>query len=227
MAVRVLRHLEVPALLAVPVALVLGAFAQTDQTALLVLAVAIAAITVFFARFETSKPALRQIMPVVVLAALAAAGRLLFAAIADFKPVSAIAIIAGAVFGRQTGFMVGAIAALVSNLFLGQGPWTPWQMYAWGLVGYFAGILAERGAFERTPLLYAYGFVSPLLYGFLLNTWHIVGFVHPITWETAVLAYAAGIGFDVTHAVATVVFLAILYQPWKKKLERIKRKYGI
>lgn len=227
MIARVLPKLEIPALAAVLAALAFGAVAQFDQTALLSLGVVVGALVVFFARFETSKPALRQIMPTVVLAALAAAGRILFAALPDFKPVSAIAIIAGAAFGRQAGFMVGALAALVSNLFFGQGPWTPWQMYAWGLIGYFAGVLADRGAFERQPVLYVYGFAAPLLYGFLLNSYYIVGFVHPLTWQTALLAYGAGLPFDLVHGAATVVFLAVLYQPWRKKLDRIKRKYGI
>ena len=227
MIARVLPKLEIPALAAVLAALAFGAVAQFDQTALLSLGVVVGALVVFFARFETSKPALRQIMPTVVLAALAAAGRILFAALPDFKPVSAIAIIAGAAFGRQAGFMVGALAALVSNLFFGQGPWTPWQMYAWGLIGYFAGVLADRGAFEKRPVLYVYGFAAPLLYGFLLNRYYIVGFVHPLTWQTALLAYGAGLPFDLVHGAATVVFLAILYQPWRKKLDRIKRKYGI
>ena len=227
MIARVLPKLEIPALAAVLAALAFGAVAQFDQTALLSLGVVVGALVVFFARFETSKPALRQIMPTVVLAALAAAGRILFVALPDFKPVSAIAIIAGAAFGRQAGFMVGALAALVSNLFFGQGPWTPWQMYAWGLIGYFAGVLADRGAFEKRPVLYVYGFAAPLLYGFLLNSYYIVGFVHPLTWQTALLAYGAGLPFDLVHGAATVVFLAILYQPWRKKLDRIKRKYGI
>lgn len=227
MIARVLPKLEIPALAAVLAALAFGAVAQFDQTALLSLGVVVGALVVFFARFETSKPALRQIMPTVVLAALAAAGRILFAALPDFKPVSAIAIIAGAAFGRQAGFMVGALAALVSNLFFGQGPWTPWQMYAWGLIGYFAGVLADRGVFERRPVLYVYGFAAPLLYGFLLNSYYIVGFVHPLTWQTALLAYGAGLPFDLVHGAATVVFLAILYQPWRKKLDRIKRKYGV
>lgn len=227
MIARVLPKLEIPALAAVLAALAFGAVAQFDQTALLSLGVVVGALVVFFARFETSKPALRQIMPTVVLAALAAAGRILFAALPDFKPVSAIAIIAGAAFGRQAGFMVGALAALVSNLFFGQGPWTPWQMCAWGLIGYFAGVLADRGAFERRPVLYVYGFAAPLLYGFLLNSYYIVGFVHPLTWQTALLAYGAGLPFDLVHGAATVVFLAVLYQPWRKKLDRIKRKYGV
>ena len=101
-----------------------SAFAASgvDQAALLSLVVAVASLVLFFAGYEKSAPRLRDTMPVVVLAALAAAGRILFAPFPSFKPVSAIAIIAGAAFGRRSGFMVGAIAALVSNFFFGQGP---------------------------------------------------------------------------------------------------------
>ena len=157
-AARVLRALEAPALVAVPLVLAACAFLNLDQSALLTVVTALLAVGVFFASFETSRPSLRQVMPTVVLAALAAAGRMLFAPIPDFKPVSAICILAGAVFGRRSGFMVGALAALVSNFFFGQGPWTPWQMYAWGLVGYLAGVLADRGWLDRTPVLLAFGF---------------------------------------------------------------------
>lgn len=134
--------LEVLSICATPAILVVCALTSTDQTALLSLVVVLASLGVFFAAYESSAPRLRDIMPTVVLAALAAAGRILLAPIPDFKPVSAIAIIAGVVFGRKSGFMVGALAALASNFFFGQGPWTPWQMYAWGLVGYGAGLLA-------------------------------------------------------------------------------------
>lgn len=224
---RVLRVLEVPALIAVPVALGLCAYFQVAQAALLSVVVAFSALGVFFASFEVSRPALRQIMPTVVLAALAAAGRVLFAPVPDFKPVSAICILAGAVFGRQSGFMVGALAALVSNFFFGQGPWTPWQMYAWGLVGYLAGVLADRGWLDRLPVLYAYGFGSALLYGLLVNSWHVIGFVQPLTLPAVALAFAAAIPFDLMHGVATVVFLAALFVPWRRKLERIKQKYAL
>ena len=130
---------EIVAIFATPAVLAACAIANFNQTALLTLVVVLASIGIFFASYEASRPRLRDIMPTVVLAALAAAGRILFAPIPDFKPVSAIAIIAGVAFGRKSGFMVGALAALASNFFFGQGPWTPWQMYAWGLVGYGAG----------------------------------------------------------------------------------------
>lgn len=196
--------LEVLSICATPAILVVCALVNADQTALLSLVVVLASLGVFFATYESSSPRLRDIMPTVVLAALAAAGRILFAPIPDFKPVSAIAIIAGVVFGRKSGFMVGALAALASNFFFGQGPWTPWQMYAWGLVGYGAGLLAaipakapkstdnsrraECGE-DRSPrkqplierhavLIYIYGFASCLMYGFILNAWSILSFYH-------------------------------------------------
>ncbi|WP_165248471.1 ECF transporter S component [Adlercreutzia sp. ZJ141] len=221
------RVAEPAVLSAVPVSLIVCAYVQIDQTAALTLFIVVAAVGLFFAGFEVSRPALRQIMPTVVLAALAAAGRVLFAPVPDVKPVSAICIVAGAVFGRRCGFMVGALAALVSNFFFGQGPWTPWQMYAWGLVGYVAGVLARTGAFNRTSVVLVYGFASALLYGMLLNGWYVIGYVHPITWPAVVAAFVAAVPFDCIHGAATVAFLAALYVPWRAKLERIKRKYAL
>ena len=247
--------LEALSICATPAILVACTLTNADQTALLSLVVVLASLGVFFATYESSIPRLRDIMPTVVLAALAAAGRILFAPIPDFKPVSAIAIIAGVVFGRKSGFMVGALAALASNFFFGQGPWTPWQMYAWGLVGYGAGLLAaipvrasnrasESGLAEcgedRSPrkqplierhavLIYIYGFASCLMYGFILNAWSILSFYHAQASGLAgiLLVYATALPFDVTHGVATVVFLAALYAPWRRKLKRIKSKYGM
>lgn len=226
-AARVLGALEVPALIAVPAVLGLCAYFQVEQAALLTMMAALAAVGVFFAGFEASRPALRQIMPAVVLGALAAAGRILFAPVPDFKPVSAICILAGAVFGRRSGFLVGALAALVSNFFFGQGPWTPWQMYAWGLVGYLAGVLADRGWLDKTPVLCVYGLLSGLLYGALLNGWYVVGFVHPLTWSAVLFAFGMALPFDALHGAATVTFLLALYAPWRRKLERIKRKHAL
>ena len=221
------RAAETCVLLAVPAALVACAVLDVGGAAALTLAVALAAIAVFLAAYERSRPALRQVMPTVVLAALAAAGRVLFAAVPDVKPVSAICILAGVVLGRRSGFMTGALAALTSNFFFGQGAWTPWQMYAWGLVGYLAGALAERGLMERTGVVLAYGFASALIYGLLLNGWYVIGFVSPLTWASVVAAYAAGLPFDLVHGVATVAFLAALYVPWRRKLERVVAKYAL
>ncbi len=233
MFARVWQHIEPFVLLAVPVCMGLTLYAGVAQSALLMLAVVALVIALFFAGYEAGRPALRQIMPTLVLAALAAAGRVLFGPIPDFKPVSAIAIIAGAALGRRNGFMVGALAALTSNFFFGQGMWTPWQMYAWGMVGHAGGMLADAGAFERAdgavrmPVLLAFGFASAMLYGVIINAYDVIGFVHPLTWAGIVARVAAAVPFDVTHGIATCVFLAALYRPWMRSLRRIVQKYGL
>ncbi len=214
-------------MIATPASLFLFAYFQISQTALITLLVAGVSIALFFVGYERSKPSIRQFMPTAVLGALGAAGRILFAPIPDFKPVSAICIISGVVFGRRNGFMVGCIAALVSNFFFGQGAWTPWQMYSWGLIGYMAGVFNDAGLFKHKAALYVWAFLGPLLYGLILNSWYLVGFVHPITWESALLTYGAGLPLDLTHSAATVIFLAALYEPWKKKLVRIQQKYAL
>ena len=224
---RALASLEIPALVAVPVAMVAFALAGMRASAGLTLVVALLALGLLFASFEASRPALRQLMPTAVLAAVAAAGRVLFAPLPDVKPVSAIAILAGAALGRRSGFVVGALAALASNVFFGQGPWTPWQMYAWGLVGYVSGVLGERGLLERMPVLYVWGFASGLVYGLILNGYHVLGYVQPLTWESALLACAASLPLDVTHGIATVAFLAAIWLPWGRAIRRVVAKYDL
>ena len=224
---RTLSALELPALLAVPVLMVALALAGVDATAGLTLLVALLAVGLVFASFEASRPPLRQLMPTAVLAATAAAGRVLFAPIPDVKPVSAIAVIAGATLGRRSGFMVGAVAALVSNFFFGQGSWTPWQMYAWGLVGYLGGVLADRCLLERGGVLYAWGFLSALMYGAILNGYYVLGFVRPLTWPSVLAAYAAGFPLDCVHGVATAAFLAAIWLPWGRAIRRVVAKYDL
>ncbi len=234
-AATVLHYAEIPMLILVPVVLFAAVIFEIDQAALLTMLVALVAVGVFIAGFETSHPALRQIMPTVVLAAVAVAGRILFFAVPSFQPVSAICILSGIVFGRRCGFMTGALAALVSNFFFGQGAWTPWQMYGWGMIGYFAGVLADSGLFGMQQghkstswhriALYVFAFVASVLYGMLLDTWTFVGYIRPLTWETALLTYGVGLPHNIAHGIASVIFLLIIYQPWCKKLNRIKTKY--
>lgn len=214
-------------LLGVPAVLLACAFLQLQATAALTMLVTVVCVALFFASYDASAPSLRQIMPTVVLAAVAAAGRVLFAAFPSVKPVSAIVILAGASLGRRQGFMCGALAALASNLYFGQGAWTPLQMYAWGLVGYLAGVLDDVGALRRPWAVYVWGLASGLLYGAILNSWHVLGFVRPLTAQTALAAFAAGLPLDVAHGVSTAVFLLLIWGPWRSSLARVVRKYDL
>lgn len=224
---RLLAKLEIPALFAVPAAMVALACAGVRATAGLTLTCAVLAVGLLLASFEASRPALRQIMPTAVLAAVAAAGRVLFSPLPDVKPVSAIAIVAGAALGRRSGFVVGAFAALASNVFFGQGPWTPWQMYAWGLVGYVGGLLAEHGLLKHPAVLYGWGFLSGIVYGLILNGYYVLGYVQPLTVESVLLACAASLPLDITHGVATCAFLAAIWLPWGRAIRRVVAKYEL
>lgn len=214
---------ELVALAAVPATLLACAALDLESSALLTLLVTGFALVLFLVSYERSKPALRQVLPTATLAAVAAAGRVLFAPVPYVKPVSAITIVAGATLGRREGFMVGALAALVSNFFFGQGPWTPWQMYAWGLVGYLSGVLP----LERRWAPYVWGVTSALLYGLLLNGWYVVGFVRPLTLAGVIAGYAAGIPFDIVHGVATAGFLVVVWGPWGRSIRRVVAKYAL
>lgn len=184
-ASRLLTKMEIPLLLAVPAVMTAALLAGIEQAALAMLVVVALVLALFFAGYEASRPAWRQIVPTLVLAALAAAGRILFGPIPDFKPVSAIAIIAGATLGRRNGFMVGALAALTSNFFFGQGMWTPWQCMpgVWWAISVAHWRMRARfdraDGIVRMPALLAYGFASGLLYGVVINAYDIIGFVQP------------------------------------------------
>ncbi len=225
---------EAALLMAVPAVMGVALWTGIASSALLMLAVVTVVLVLFFLGYERSQPALRQIMPTLVLAACAAAGRILFAPIPDFKPLSAIAIIAGATLGPRNGFMVGSLAAFTSNFFFGQGLWSPWQMYAWGMVGYAGGLLAKAGVLEdrvtgrpRTWALVLAGLASAALYGLIVNAYGVLGFVRPLTWAGTLAYVAASLPFDVMHGVATALFLVVLYGPWTRRIGRVVRKYGL
>jgi len=105
----------------------------------------------FFWVFDKKKPQARELVPIAVMAALGVVGRTVFAVVPlpNFKPVSAIVIITAVAFGPETGFLTGALTGFVSNFIFGQGPWTPWQMFCWGMIGFIAGLLENQGFFRR------------------------------------------------------------------------------
>lgn len=198
-----------------------------EQTALFIFLAAILAIIPFFISYEQKKPKARDLMPIVVLSTLAIVGRMLFAALPNFKPVTAIVIISGLAFGPESGFMTGALTAFVSNIFFGQGPWTAWQILGWGIIGFLAGVLAERKLLEKNWQILLYGFLSSFFYGIFMDTWTVLGFVQPLTLSSALTTYALGIPFNLSHGISTVLFLLPVYKPWLKQLKRIKIKFDL
>jgi len=179
----------------------------------------------FLLRFENRLPKPRELVPIAVLAAAAALGRVIFAALPNIKPTSAIVIVAGMAFGPEAGFMTGATAALASNMFFGQGPYTPWQMFAWGAMGFAAGLL--RNKLSSRPAVCAFGFAWGFLFGWIMDIWMLVGFLGEFSLKSALLVFSSSFYFDLTHAVSNVVFLLAIAGPFIKILGRVKIKYGL
>lgn len=179
--------------------------------------------------FERKKPQARDLVLISSLCAIAVAGRTAFFMLPQFKPVAAIVIISGVCFGGETGFLVGAVTGFVSNFFFGQGPWTPWQMFAFGLIGFIAGLLFETGLLRKTKLsLCIFGFLAALIvYGGIMNPASVIMYQSAPTKAMLASAYAMGLPYDIIHAVSTAVFLWLIAEPMLDKLERIKVKYGL
>lgn len=217
-------------LLLVPLTIFAGVYFLDDRKYYFIsLLVLIETMLPFALVFEGRKPQARELVVIAVLCAIAVAGRAAFFMLPQFKPVAALVIIAAVAFGGETGFLVGAVSMLVSNLFYGQGPWTPWQMFAMGMIGFLAGVLFRRGWLGRTrPALCLYGFLSTLvIYGGIMNPASLLTFQSNPTWEMLLSYYAAGLPFDFIHAASTAFFLGIAAPAMLEKLDRIKIKYGL
>ena len=179
--------------------------------------------------FEKRKPQARELIVISVLCAIAVAGRSSFFMLPQFKPVVALVIIAGVCFGGETGFLVGAVTGFVSNFFFGQGPWTPWQMFAFGIIGFFAGILFQKGFLRKTKVsLCIFGFITTIaIYGGIMNPSSVIMWQGNITKEMLISSYIVALPFDIVHGISTATFLWFISQPMIDKLERIKVKYGL
>lgn len=217
-------------LLAIPLTIYIGTyFLDNRKYYFISLFIILETMIPFAMVFESRKPQARELVIISALCAIAVAGRAAFFMLPQFKPVTALVIIAGMCFGGETGFLVGAIAGFVSNFFFGQGPWTPWQMFAFGIIGFIAGILFRKGLLRKTRLsLCIFGFFAALvIYGGIMNPASVLMYQEKITKEMILYAYITGMPFDLVHAASTSFFLWFVAEPMIDKLERIKVKYGL
>jgi uncharacterized membrane protein len=179
-----------------------------------------------FAWYERSHPSARVLALVGTLAALAVLGRIAFAPIPNVKPTTDIVLLAGYVFGGAPGFAVGAIAALASNLFFTQGPWTPWQMAAWGTIGVAGAGLAtaSRGRLGRLPLALACG-AAGLLYGVAVNFGTVVTFAGSgDLWHRYLVYQGTSLPWDLAHAAGNVVFFLVFGPALVQTLRRFRTR---
>ena len=195
---------------------------QLGAFALLGLALAIG-----FAWYERSKPDARIVALVATLAAFAALGRIAFAAIPNVKPTTDIVLISGYALGGGPGFVVGALAGLTSNFFFGQGPWTPWQMAAWGATGLIGAGLATvtRGRITRWPLAIACAVVG---FGFTaaqdLGDW--VNYSDHSLAQLGVYV-GKGVGFDLVHAAGCLAFALAFGPALTRSIARFAQRLSV
>jgi energy-coupling factor transport system substrate-specific component len=181
-----------------------------------------------FAWYERSHPSSKVLALVATLAALAALGRVAFAPLPNVKPTTDIVLLSGFALGGAPGFAVGAVAALGSNLVFGQGPWTPWQMGAWGLVGVIGGVLgaATGRRVGRVALAIACG-AAGLLYGAILDfsTWVTFSGTHTLGGYIAFSG--TSLSFNIAHAVGNVVFCLAFGPAFVRALLRFRERFEI
>lgn len=214
-------------LIGVPLVVVGGALLfQEKYYAWIALCVAVLSCLPLFICFERKDSTAKELITLAVLVAVSAAGRFAFAWVPGFKPVTAITVIAAMYLGREAGFVVGSLSAVVSNFYFGQGPWTPFQMFAWGFLGFLAGVLANP--LKRSKIwMSLYGVLAGILFSAIMDVWSTLWADGGFNLSRYLAACVSALPFTIEYAVSNVIFLLLLAKPIGDKLERIKRKYGL
>ncbi|MBQ9551648.1 MAG: ECF transporter S component [Clostridia bacterium] len=210
-----------------PLTVVLGAVLLREKYyAFAILAVLLLTVLFFYSGFERKKVTSRRLVVVAVMTALAALGRVILTPFPGVTPITAFAALTALSLGGEAGFMVGSLAALLSDFYAGQGVWTPFQMFAWGLTGLFAGLLAKQLKNNRV-LLVIYGVIAGVAYSFLMDLWSVLWLNGTFSLKLYAAALVTSLPFTIIYAVTNTVLLLLLVKPFCKKLDRIKLKYGL
>lgn len=213
---------------AIPAVIVLGVALFNDgKYNLISMAIALLACVPSFVRFEKGRNTARELVALAVMIALSVVGRVIFAPLPGFKPVTAIVIITGMAFGAQAGFLTGSMSAVVSNFYFGQGPWTPFQMFVWGFIGFLAGVIFRNP--DKKPnliLLSLAGVLGGVLFSLMMDVWTTLSWGEFLL-SRYIMFVGSSLPFMAIYAVSNVIFLLVLARPLLSKLNRVRVKYGI
>ena len=182
---------------------------------------------VFALGFEKRKPRAREIVMLVCMISFAVIGRVIFY-------MTPQVIITGIALGKKAGFLTGAMTAFVSNFFMGQGPWTPWQMVAFGLLGYIFGIAYSKrnvGSYipkkQKNFICFMGMLATIVVYGVIMDTATVLMSTDSPSVQAFITAYTAGFIMNVIHGISTFIFLWFMLIPMLKKIDRVNIKYGM
>ncbi len=200
-------------------------FLLKDNYRLLSIIIAIITLLPFFIQFEKRRNSTQELVIIAVMTSLSVIGRLVFAPIPAFKPVTAIVIITALCLGSQAGFATGSLSALVSNMFFGQGVWTPIQMLAWGLLGFFVGIFKIKERINY-PLVVIFGIIGGVFYSVIMEIFTTITYgTFDIKFFLSLIL--TSLPFMIVYMVSNVIFLIFLIKPFSKKLLRIRQKFRV
>lgn len=212
--------------IAIPALVIFFAFGPgRGQYALSALLLVMLALILFSCGFERRKTGTRMLILVAVMSALSVMGRFIFSAIPGFKPITAIVVITAIYIGGEAGFLTGVLSAVISNFYFGQGPWTPFQMLSWGLIGLLAGLAAPLLKKSRAALS-IYGIFAGAAYSLIMDVWTVLWYNEGFDPALYAAAMATALPYTILYAVSNVIFLNLLARPFGEKLARVKIKYG-
>lgn len=207
----------------IPTLVALGALVFDERRWLIVsLGVAVLALLLFMTGFEKRNIGSRRMVIVAVMTALAVVGRF----IPLIKPIAALCVITGIYLGAEAGFLTGSLSVLISNIWFGQGPWTPFQMLGFGLIGLIAGYLSRPLTGSRI-LLILYGVATGVAYSLIMDIWTVLWYSGGFEWKLYLAALSSALPFTVAYAASNLLFLLLLGKPVGQKLARVKLIYGL
>ena len=220
--VRTVLRFVVPFVL-IPTVAILGTLVFDEKKHLFIsFFVAVLSVLLFLSGFEKKETGTRRMVIVAVMIAMCVAGRF----IPFFKPVTAITVITAIYLGGESGFLVGSLSALLSNFYFGQGPWTAFQMLAWGLIGLVAGFLSNPLRKSRAALL-TYGVLSGVVFSLIMDIWTVLWYNDNFDLTLYLAALATALPHTALYSVSNFIFLWFMAKPFGDKMNRIKNKYGI
>lgn len=209
--------------LVIPLIIAIGIYIfEEKRFALISLTIVLLAFLLFVSGFEKRNIGTRRLVLISIMVALSVAGRF----IPFFKPITALTVITAMYIGAEAGFLTGSLSAVISDFYFGQGPWTPFQMFAWGMIGFLAGLLASPLKKSR-PLLLFYGVFAAISFSLIMDVWTVIWYSGAFNVKLYIAAIISALPYTILYSVSNILFLWFFAKPFGEKLERVKLKYGI
>lgn len=210
----------------IPLLLVIFMFVLGGNNYFLIsIAISFIACIPFFYSYEKRRPEAREIVVISIMCALAVLSRIAFAFLPGITPIATIIIITGAAFGKEAGFMCGALSMVISNMFFGQGPWTAYQMIVFGFIGYLAGILGKHHLLDKLWIRVGFAILAGISFSMIIDVLTTIG--SGFTWSKLIALWVSALPFTIYYIVGNIIFILLLYKPLMKRLNRVKVKYGL